>query len=418
MESSTRKRSQFNIFTMSNNPFKRKYIEFAQNLSKKSAEGHAEVVAGKSADVFADKPFTAEFSGVYKVAQVGQSIAQVVTFLTTAALGVFALQHVIPLSWGIYIAVPLGLLFAFGIEKVKRSTLAIAAKHFLKYKDFGFVGVVAILTLLVSIGAALYGAKELPGVVYPKPGRAVDGAAVVALTADIDRVQADIDRVQADLKNSPNWVAQNKTLPKLQAQRAALIDKREAATGSAEWRADSQHNDALAERQEKVDKMQVYAIGAAIVAELIFALCTAFVFYYLFRHYAEQHPEEPEGQQEAPQAPQAPGVRLNTPTPAAMNGRAVAQNLRADTGGVRYSMRATPAPARDNALRNDDALSNTHVIEVDTSLKPCAWCNTPFKPKTTWQKYCTTECKLSENESRHGTRFDPGKAKFKKKSPA
>lgn len=397
---------------MSNNPFERKFREFAQNLNKKSAEGHSEAVAGKSAEVFSDVPFTVEFSGVYKVAQVGQSVAQVVTFLTTAALGVFALQHVIPLSWGIYIAVPLALLFAFGVEKVKRSTLAIAAKHLLKYKEIGFVGVVAVLTLCVSIAAALYGAKELPGVVYPKPGRTVDGAAVAALNADIDRVQADIDRVQADLKNGKNWIAENRTLPRLQKERAALVDKREAATGSAEWRADSQYNDALAERQEKVDKMQVYAVGAAIAAELAFALSTGFIFLYLFRAFAEQHPETQEGQQEAPQAP---GVRVNAPAPAAMNGRAVAQNFRSSAEGVRFTV---PAPARDNAMRYDDALSNTQVIEVDTSLKPCAWCNTPFRPKTTWHKYCNPECKLAENESRHGTRFDPGKAKFKKKSPA
>ena len=65
----------------------------------------------------------------------------------------FALQHVIPLSWGSYVAVPLALFFAYGVERVKRSTIAIASKHLLKYKTFGFVG----------IAAALYGAKELPG---------------------------------------------------------------------------------------------------------------------------------------------------------------------------------------------------------------------------------------------------------------
>ena len=386
------------------NPFERKFKEFAQNLTSKNAEGHAEHIASKSGEVFKDKPFTDEFKTVYTVAQVGQSVAQVVTFLTTAALGVFALTHVIPLSWGVWVAVPLALLFAFGVEKVKRSTLAIASKHLLKYKTFGFVGFVALLTLCVSIAAALFGAKELPGVVYPKPTRAVDGTSVTALTADIDKVQADIDRLQGNLKSGKNWVAENRTLPKLQGQRAALVEKRDAATKDAAGRGDSEHAEALADRQEKVDKMQVCAVGAAIVAELVFLLCTGFVLYYLFRHYAEQNHDAHDESEDLLRS-QPPPIKQP------VNGRPVASNLSAAPESVRYTIPADDARARDSALSNI-----THSVEtVDSSLKPCAWCSTPFRPKTTWQKFCNTECKFAENESRHGTRFDPTKAKFKKK---
>lgn len=388
------------------NPFAANFRKFSESLSAKNAQGHAEHIAAKSGDTFADKPFTEEFKTVYTVAQWGQSVAQVVTYLTTAALGVFALTHIIPLWWGIYIAVPLGILFAFGIEKVKRSTLAIASKHLLKYKTFGFVGFVALLVMLVSIGAALFGAKELPGVVYPKPTRAVDGSSVTALTADIDRVQSDIDRLQSNLKSGKNWVAENRSLPKLQAQRAALVEKRDAATTTAQGRGDTEHLEALADRQEKVDKMQVYAVGAAIVAELIFLLCTGFILYYLFRFYAQENHEAATASEDAPQL-------TSTPIRQPMNGKAVASNLNASEG-LRYTIPVDDARARDSALSNI-----THSVEtVDSSLKPCAWCSKLYRPKTTWQKFCNSECKFAENESRHGTRFDPTKAKFKKKGSA
>jgi hypothetical protein len=383
---------------MSINPFERKFREFAQNLTKKNAEGHADVIGTKSGEVFKDKPFTEEYAGVYKISQVGQSLAQVVTFTTTAALGVFALQHVIPLAWGIYIAIPLGLLFAFGIEKVKRSTLAIAAKHWLKYKTFGFVGIVAVLTLCVSIAAALYGAKELPGVVYPKPARAVDGAAVAALTADIDRVQADIDRLQGNLKSGKNWIAENKTLPKLQAQRLALIEKRDAANGSAEWRADAQMTDALIDRQEKVDKMQVYAVGAAIIAELIFALCTAFVFYYYWRAFVEVNAEN-EGNQDAPQAP---GIRIDTHTPATMNGKAVAQNFRADADKITHTTQTVHAHADGKRATQNEAPTIPLQTHLPDGQRLCDHCGTAYICGHARQRFCTEKCRIESWQNKNG----------------
>ncbi len=387
------------------NPFERKFREFAQNLTAKNAEGNAEHIAAKSSDVFADKPFTTEFATVYKIAQWGQSVAQVVTFLTTAALGVYVFQHIVPTWWGIYIAVPLGLLFSFGAEKAKRSTLAISSKHILKYRTFGLVGFMAMLAMCISIAAALLGSKELPGIVYPMPARSVDAGNVAALTADVDRVQKDIDRVQSNLRSEKNWIAENRTLPKLQKERAALVERRDAANNAAEGRGDAQHAEALADRAAKVDKMQVYSVGAAIVAELVFLLCTGFIFYYLFRHFAQT-------EHEAAEVDAAATIAQSKPVAQAVNGKSFAANLSTKPDFVHYST-AAPAPARDDSMSNG-AMSNTVVI--DSSMKPCAWCSTLYKPKTTWQKFCSTDCKLSENEHRVGTRFDPAKAKFKKKT--
>jgi len=389
------------------NIYEQKYAAFAKSLSEKNATNHAADIGSKSQDTFKDKPFTDEFKTVYKVAQWGQSLSQIVTFCTTAALGVFALSHVIPLAWGIYIAVPLALLFAFGVEKVKRSTLAIASKHLLKYKTFGFVGFVAVLVMLVSIGAALYGAKVLPGVFYPTPERTTDPAAVAALSADIDRVQADIDRLQSGLKSEKNWIGENKTLPKLQKQRADLVEKRDQATKEAATRGDQVYGEGLAQRAAKVDKMQVYSVGAAIIAELIFLLCTVFVFYYLFRHFAEQNPEaadDSEGEAMALHSQPAPATRPQ------MNGRPVAQNFRGSQQTVYTIPADVPARARNNATVTNATVTQGHFN------KECAQCGTPFLAKVAWQKYCSEACKMSFHEAKHGQPFDTGKAKYKRKS--
>jgi hypothetical protein len=381
------------------NPFERKFKEFAQTLGAKNAQGHAEHVAAQSSDTFRDKPFTEEFTTVYKISQWGASAAQVVTFATTAGLGVFALEHVVPLWWGIYIAVPLGILFAFGVEKVKRSTLAIASKHLLKYKTFGFVGIGAALVMCVSIAAALYGAKELPGVFYPIPARTVDAASAGQLAADIDRVQSDIDRVQGNLKSGKNWVAENRTLPALQKQRAALIEKRTEAEKDANGRSDAAHLEALATRNEKVDKMQVYSVGAAIVAELVFLLCTGFIFYYLFRHFAEINPDANDTPENNDR-----GNNSSKAAPLATNPQQRANGNNIGTGNGVAIENATRQPI-GFAYANRNAPARTETVETQTvhgNQRLCAHCQTPYIYGHARQRYCTDACRVAAWEGRTG----------------
>lgn len=358
------------------NPFDSKFTAFSTNLSAKNAESHAASVAAKSGEVFEDKPFSVEYRTVYQVAQVGQSFSQIITFTTTAALGVFATMHVVPLAWGVWVAVPLGLLFAFGVERVKRLTLAIASKHLLKYKTFGGVGVVACLVMCVSIAAALLGAKELPNVVYPKAARVVDASGVEALTSDLNRVQSDIDRTAGKLAQGANWVAENKTLPRLQRERAALIEKRTQAAQEAAERADAGKVEAEAERLENIEKMQVYSVASAIVAEVVFLFCTIFLFYYLFRFYAE-----------ANDGSDKKALQFNAPS--------------------YTSLHSTAA----NLSSNDNRL--TTIVEdgrgpENVEKKICGWCGTPYIYAHKKQVYCCEKCRVDAWEARTGAKLKRG----------
>ena len=361
------------------NPFDGKFTAFSAILSAKNAESHAASVAAKSGEVFEDKPFSVEYRTVYRVAQVGQSFSQIITYTTTAALGVFATMHIVPLWWGVWVAVPLGLLFAFGVERVKRLTLAIASKHLLKYKTFGGVGVVACLVMCVSIAAALLGAKELPSVVYPKPPRVEDITGVEALTSDLKRVQSDIDRTAGKLAQGANWVAENKTLPRLQRERAALIEKRTQAAKDAAERADAGKVEAEAERLENIEKMQVYSVAAAIVAEVVFLLCTVFVFYYLFRHFAEQSSE---GMAQAANVPQA--------------------------ANVRYSATANLATNDNRSTTIVEGSSDYGTFPQNVEKKICSWCGTPYIYAHKKQVYCCDKCRIMAWEARTGAKLKKG----------
>ncbi len=108
--------------------------------------------------------------------------------------------------------------------------------------------------------------------------------------------------------------------------------------------------------------------------------------------------------------PDVPPELLTTP-PSNGNGHPATNGTRAQN--LRVTNTAT-APARNNAMSYTSPPPET-VVNVDTSLKPCAHCGELFRPKTTWQKFCKTDCKLADHERRHGQPFDLAKAKFKPK---
>jgi hypothetical protein len=358
------------------NPFDSKFTAFAKTLGKNSTEAHKNSIAAQSLDVFTDKPFTQEYRSIYHVSKVGQLLAQVVTFATTAGIGIFALRHIIPNEAGIYIALPIGLAFAAIIEAVKRSTLKITAKHILKYKSFGMVGIFAGLVMVVSIGAAIFGAKELPALVFPKQAVQVDGEAANTIAKDIEQVEKDIKA--ASLKKG-NWIAENRTLPKLQTMRADLQARRDEATRMAATRRDEATSEADTERQQNIARMQTYTVGAAIIAELLFLICSCFILFYLFRAFAEDAHQGPEN---SPGAKHEQPTHVDTPKDIALS----THNVRSAAVAKRYTV-----PASVNESVNGSAFN-----------KICDYCNQPFTAKVGWQRFCKEGCKLSYHAAKHG----------------
>lgn len=71
-----------------------------------------------------------------------------------------------------------------------------------------------------------------------------------------------------------------------------------------------------------------------------------------------------------------------------------------------------------NALHYEAAGPVVEVVEVDKASKPCLYCGQLFRPRTTWQKFCSTGCRDSFHEARHGQPFNPGQyQKTKKRKP-
>jgi hypothetical protein len=131
--------------------------------------------------------------------------------------------------------------------------------------------------------------------------------------------------------------------------------------------------------------MQVYAVGAAIVAELVFLFCTGFILYYLFRHYAEENPEI-KGEQAATIATQKNGATYPGGTQV-KNGK-VPTVANMGVTGQTFTLRTEP--------------------EKSKSAK-CLHCANEYEKRTTFQKYCTEICRVSAWESNTGRKLKKGK---------
>lgn len=262
------------------NPFERKFTELFANMN-------ALALNDRALNVFKDKPFTQEYESIYKLSRTTQVVSQIVTFLTTMSICVFALKHIVPNDYGIYISVPIAILFAYFVERIKQYSLNLSAKYHLKYRKIGVIGIVTICVMSVSVLLSLYGATELPYMFYPEPKRTLNTDAVNDLNKSLNATEADIKRLQEKIATTDNWTAENRTLPSLQKQRASIIQKIDDAHKSTGINADTEYTELQTKRMEKIRKMKSYTIIVTVLAELLFLICTSFILYYLFRQYCD-----------------------------------------------------------------------------------------------------------------------------------
>lgn len=348
------------------NPFERKFREFSAGLTAETTADKAAQTAAQAQEVYKDKPFSHEYRPLFVVARIGRALAQVVTFIATAGIAAFVVLQVAPPGpIGYYIAVPVALLFALGVEQVKWRALAIAAKQVFKYRTLGVAGLVAVLGVCVSVFLAIVGARELPEIAHPEPARpAADAAQIEALEASINRVQADIDK----FKTSTSWTAQNRTVPRLMRERAALVEKRTEAAKVAQGAANEAYVEAQAKRAANVHRMRAYCVAAAIAGETVFLLCGLFILFYLFRQYAESA---------------GAGAADNS------DARGYHTANGAPAQGVRYTV-------------NLSAGAGATKIVNDAGDAVCEHCAKPYLRNHKKQKFCSELCRVAAWEARTG----------------
>lgn len=342
---------------------------------------------------FTPKPYFKQYATLRTVVLIASYLFNVLSAATAAILVFFFLASMIrePISAGILTAVAL-----VALELTKRETNTRFWNDLLQFNKFS-AGLMAAVFLLsaVSVASSYFGAKRAVHE-FSAPAPVVSPDSLTApLRAQLGAIDEQIKDARATKWKGTTTTRSQRTIERLTRQRETLT----AELARVSQRADNR-NDAT--EQAHAQAIQLNAKHFALftlVCEVLFILAAFYLEYYDYRSFAE-YCAKPAGRQ-----PGHIGFAVPEPVVPSGNGNGLPHSEAGASRPIGFYSNAMRSPAGSNAMSYNPAPA---AVEVDKSLKPCRHCETLFRARTTWQKFCTTDCKLAYHEAKHGRRFDPG----------
>lgn len=265
------------------------------------------------------------------------------------------------------LSIAFSLVFLFGLEALKRLTVPVIFKDYLQFKKVSW-GAVLFAGLLSSgsIASSYFGAKEAVQLLAPDV-ELVDVAAVRApYETRLEALQADKADAMKQTWKGKQTVQAAKRLNVIQQQEAEiqaalLVAVQEAKDTNALTQSSHATNTTL--------KAGHFA-GVTLVFELLLLLCLYFSELYDFRSLAE-----------------------------------FSTHKASDVQGEQKSVQVTQGQHNG---RNVIAGFQTNAMRYNATKQGCNHCGNAYEKKTSWQKYCSTECRLNAHAAKHsGQLFDP-----------
>jgi len=365
---------------------------------------------------FTPKPYYYQYRTIRAVVLGSSFLFHVLSAATAAALIFLFVGKLIPshLAAG---AVTLAALAALEISKRETS-----ARFFHDALQFGKLSpgllVVVLALAAISTACSFFGAERAVRALTPPPDLLAADTVTAPVRAQIAAIDAQISDAKRNTWQGKVTTRSQRTIDRLTRSKELLL----AEQVRQQNRVDSR-NDAT--ETEHTTTTEANASGFALFTlccEVLLILCLWFLQYYDYRSFAEYCAKPTGKQPETSAATTVQAVTFSTNGHSSTNGHHSANGAlpandagrrpigfhraQGDANEMRYR-------ARDNAMSYDATSAPPDPLEVDKSLKPCVQCGTPFRYRTTWQKFCTNDCKLAHHEAKHGRKFDPT---YKRKS--
>ena len=292
------------------------------NGLKKAATNEANKRTVNAAnEVFKDKPYHVENKTTYSISKTISMVANAVSFAT----GFFALQAVLSLVVGYWIATGGAMALCGLLEWLKNNRWKVTVKQLLRYKNKSLAGFGVLAALsIISIGASGYGAYILPTqiahpapVAYSKNDSLLLGelAAINAQIANLDKLQ--LETSQKAIPNAQGKISGSiKELQLQQSKQKQALNEQKTALSSKINDLHTQHaqstEKALIEHKNGLLWQQIACLVVAVLFELIYIGCSCYCFYYLFRVFVDN--ENPTTNQIEPTQPTQTIPHQHTPT--------------------------------------------------------------------------------------------------------
>jgi hypothetical protein len=401
--------------------------DFAAAFDQFQASGTFERLQEK----FRLKPYF-ERNKTLRAVTVGASYFLNTFSVSTAFFCVFAfLQVIVPA----FLAGGLALIGLAGLEALKRLTIPGFFQRFFQFRTIA-VGSLAVIALLVALSVVLsYKGAADAVLALTKAPELVDVEAVRA--PYVERI-ADLEAQKADLKKTSTYqgvytAKGAKALEGYNNRLAALEAELSEKVATAEATNATTKADHIATTGVKAE----YFAVAALILDLLLILALAWSEYYDYRSLAEfakakgktaaqqQTSAKNDGTQSVADAAfEAIKVATRAAEDAALAAtaatHAAARTARIDdpthlngngqhhhsNGATAEAERITITGFASNTQRNaSDAMRKGEGAAgqvIDTGLKQCEHCAQTFRPKTVWQRFCTTQCREDNWQTKTG----------------
>jgi hypothetical protein len=269
------------------------------------------------------------------------------------------------------------LVFLFALEALKRLTLPGVFKTYLQFKKVSW-GAVLFAGLLSSgsIASSYFGAKEAVKLLTPDADLANIDDVRKPFEARLEVLQADKADAMKQTWKGKQTVQSAKRLNVIQLQEAEI----QSAMLKAIQEATEANNKAVSSHTTSTTLKAGHFAGVTLVFELLLLLCLYFGELYDFRSLAEFSAHKATDVQET-QTKTVPAIHTK------QNGRPVIAGFQ--TNAMRYT-------------------------NINAQTQCCQHCGNAYEKKTSWQKFCSTECRLNAHAARHsGRRYDVTKHNYK-----
>ena len=354
--------------------------DFAAAFNQFQASGTFERLQEK----FRLKPYV-ERNKTLRAVTIGSSYFLNVFSVSTAFFCVFAfLQIIVPA----FLAGCLAFTGLAGLEALKRLTIPGFFQRFFQFRTVA-AGSLTAIVLLVALSVVLsYKGAADAVLALTKAPDLIDVEAV--RSPYVERI-ATLEAQKADLKKTSTYQGVYtskgaKALEGYNTRLAALEAELSEKVGKAEGTNATLQADHIATTGVKAE----YFAMAALILDLLLILALAWSEYYDYRSLAEFSKGKgvKTGAQQQTSS-EAPAFHLNS------NGQHSNKGATAEAG-------RTIIAGFANTQRNaSDAMRGAGQV-IDSGLKMCEHCTATFRPKTVWQRFCTTQCRENNWQNKTG----------------
>jgi hypothetical protein len=380
---------------MSINPFGHKSMEFQTKNphSEDFVQFENTRLMNRLQKKFTPKPYWKNYALLRGVVLGSSYLFNVLSAGTAAVLVYFFLRALVgsDMLAGVITAAAL-----VALELVKRETGTRFFTDFLQFRKMsaGLAGIV-LLMMGLSTTASYFGAKRAVKEFTPPPVTVRGDSLTAPLMAQVLAADEQIKAASQIKKKGVVTASAQRTIERLSRQKETALNE----IARIQQRADGQNDSATLEHTAATKVNATGFAAITLTSELLLLLCLFYLQYYDYRSFVEVCKKEDESNQDAPQAP---GIRIDTHTPATMNGKAVAQNFRADADKITHTTQNVHAHADAKRATQNEAPTIPLQTQLPDGQRLCDHCGTAYIYGHARQRFCKESCRVESWQNKNG----------------